>query len=780
MSSSEQPRTPSPAPAQETSDVKADRTSEAEVSSAVERLATVKPDASFFEDHLKACPLSVVKRIEKRKDVHIWVAEICRVKSRELDLYQPVASLLSEISEKVFKYLQNTKDKGRLHLPKRRIMFLDHHTHVPTHFPVGRVDDKPDIIGATGREHGYQIADDGTYEGVPYHCIETVVEAKAIYGPDGQAQATRYAFNIQQARPDRPGFYCLSISPGKFQVIYSSPLGVLASEHKPWSDFQSLCAYVYSLYDPPDGHVLYDRTITPIEPCTQPLGKPTWTIKTQDETYSGASIIFLGDPWARRTTVFRIKKGDRGSVVIKESYFDCKRRFEEAELLTRIHEHGFLPGVVRYISAEDVKNGEDPIILTAKDGSMKKRKRRIVLADIGYDLTLAKSVNDLLKAIYDALEVHRTLARDRRVLHRDMSIFNLLMYPTLARCPQGRYSQNFPPLIDDILDGALRTPGQRKARCLIIDLDNAASLVEAQANVIPEELRCRTGTPAYIARNVAGGALYTSRATLSWPLKMPQLSDTAKDLYVKAYGEARYRRYNDSANTVHGGVPPEETVFETMERADGMPFYHRWEYDAESVFWTMYSALLRVVPLASPEETAESRLLLNQNWKRLYEHTIPETRDEDDSRNPLLDQKLSKVVRTFLPEMHKVGKLVYQIANHVFPSYAVMTPPPPHDDHLHEAMQRLILEYLVENRDNPIPLMQGSLRPVETGDSPVVNRGIYGETIMDSRGEKRRLDPDAPQPVRRLTRSSASIHDEPTVIKDGFNPPFQFLEQVNE
>ncbi|KAI9060891.1 hypothetical protein FKP32DRAFT_1655441 [Trametes sanguinea] len=769
MSSSEQPRTPSPAPAQGTAGANADDNSGTHVSSAVEELARVEPDPAFFNDHLTACPNALVEAVQDRSDVRRWVADISKVKTKEARLYQPVANLLTTISNMVFEHLQDAEDKDQLHLPQRPIVFLDHHSHVPTHFPVGRVDDKPDIIGVVDRERGYNHAHDGTYEGVPYHCIETVVEAKAIYA-NGQAQATRYAFNIQQARPDRPGFYCLSVKPGQFQVVYSSPVGIEASERKPWDDYASLCAYIYSLYDPPEGHVLYDRTIAAQEPAGVPLGKLTWTIRTTYGVYSGAVILFLGNPWGRRTTVSRVTKEGR-TIIIKESYIDCDGRYEEAELLRRVHQDGCLPGVVRYITAEDVTNGDDVILLKRKDGTLTRKKRRIVLADVGQDLTAAESVNDLLMAIYDTLEVHRTVARKRDILHRDMSLFNILMYPVPAPCTQW-FAKDAPPLIDDVLQGELRPSAKRMARCLIIDFDNAASLVGAKANAIPEELRCRTGTPAYIARAVASGALYTTTATLSWSQKMPELSGEAKKLYTKLYGENRYNKYLDSGDTIHGGGVPRETRADTEIRSLDLDFYHRWEYDAESIFWTMYAALLRVVPKASPKESEASREALNIHWKMFHEHTIPRGHSTVDSRDPLLILSLSAVCASFLPAMRKVALLIREISSHVYPSYAVMAPPPPNEDHLHEAMQRLILQYLVDHRNDPIPLVPGKLRPVSCGNSPVINRGAYGTTDQEqgSRGEKRQRGPtDGDQAVRRLTWQSASQHVAPAAFGAGFD-----------
>ena len=44
--------------------------------------------------------------------------------------------------------------------------------------------------------------------------------------------------------------------------------------------------------------------------------------------------------------------------------------------------------------------------------------------------------------------------------------------------------------------------------------------------------------------------------------------------------------------------------------------------------------------------------------------------------------------------MGKVGTLLCNLAQQVAPSYPLMDKPPPRADHLHEAMQRLILNYL--------------------------------------------------------------------------------------
>ncbi|KAI0325521.1 hypothetical protein GY45DRAFT_1340081 [Cubamyces sp. BRFM 1775] len=777
MSSSALPRTPSPAPRQET-DVNADGASEIAQSDDIEAVAEfdVTTDPAFFADHLNSCPQQLVDKIAKRKDVKKALDAIDLVVSKDSEqkLYEPAAALLTAISKAVLAYLKTAKKADR---NQRPIVFYGHHRHALTHFPIpGRPEDSPDIVGVFEEPYGYeQREDDGTYRDIPYHRVETVVEAKAIYGGDGQAQATRYAYKIQQARPDRPGYYVLSVKPQYFQVIYSSPLKPVASEHTRWTDLTALCAYIHSLYDPPAGHILYDRTVSWVEPLGQQFGRPSWTVRTGDKVYADADLAFVGDPWARRTTILRIERRGQPTVIIKESYIDCGRRYNEADLLADIHRDGYLPGVVLPISHEVVKTPDgQEIVFARKDGSLTRKKLRMVLADVGYDMYCAKSVNDLLMAIYDALEIHRTMAGQRHVLHRDMSIFNLMMYPRLGARPDEQ--QDFldcPPLIDDVMSGKVRAPEDRRARCLIIDLDNGAKLTTGSVVTKQDELRCRTGTPSYIARAVCGGAVHCHPSTMWWDEQMPLLCDEAKELYIKVYGEARYNKYNDLSDTVHGGIPPLGRIKLTRVREQGraLPFYHRWEYDCESIFWTMYGALLRVTPMGF-RETRTSTYHLSKSWEILRDHVIPEEPTYEDTRNGLLSDA-QRLINSFPSAMEPVAKLLLDIIPHVLPPYPMMVKLPPQDDHLHEAMQRLILQFLVEHRDKPIILIPNKLRKLNFPGVHAANRGTRGGSIAsfneshhhlegcsDSHGEKRPLGTiggPPEQPSGKLQRRSTRL-----------------------
>ncbi|KAI0634298.1 hypothetical protein C8Q77DRAFT_1157138 [Trametes polyzona] len=752
MSSAERMRTPPPADQQGESGVDANETSATEMSfEGTKEAQNFIEDPTFTESYLSRCEDTIVQRLEADLKAPERVETISNATTIEKVMYHPLADLLTAISKEIFKLLSSTVKKS---LPiAHAIVFIDQHDTPPSHFPVGGPKDKPDLVGASVTNKALDKSkpkgqNGKVYQKMPYHRLETVVEAKPKYKTGGPQCAT-YLYHLQQARPDRPGVYGLYVRPKFYQIFYSSPIGVKASARIPWYESKatlnlgSLYDYVYSLYDPPKDLFLYDPSVKWLEPPKQYLGPPTWTITIGGKVYRGAAIDFIGNAWGRRTTVFRVERDGFPPIVIKESYVESGRRYEESALLSHAHAPGFLPGVARIVSAEDVQLDGRTIAFEDPSSQVTKTKRRIVLADTGVDLEQAESVNDLLKTFYDVLEVHRTLARERHILHRDMSVFNILMYPTHATCIGARW-QDCPPLIDDILSGYKPEAGsERTARCLLIDFDHSAKLVDDDDVDGDTALRHRTGTPMYIARAVSACRVpetweSSCTATAFAYAKMPLMCEEAKSLYVKVHGEDRYTRYNDTRETCHGGIRPAEE--EAMLDAVLVPveFYHRWEYDAESVFWTMYSVLLRVLPEGTTVQDDEVHEAMVNDWKSLRDHTIPDkpNRRKPDSRNAIIEARLPDFVAAFMPEMRDVALMLWRIAKQVWPTYAQMSPLPPYEDHLHEAMQRLLLDYLVTHRDRDIPLQPGVLRntggKVEEGGR---EHGMFGANLRSTTGQ---------------------------------------------
>ncbi|TBU37194.1 hypothetical protein BD309DRAFT_1023770, partial [Dichomitus squalens] len=588
-------------------------------------------DEDFLANHLRSPPTfhATEEMLEK-------VEKIQNVGNTE-KMYQPLASLLTTMSEALYKTLtadMQEKLRSRHRVPAGEpghMSFINHSSSAPRHFPADILcdaEDAPDFLGV------YNVGDfladaDHVYKGVPHHRVEAIVEAKPIAKSGGRRQATTYAYRHHQARPDHPAFYCLVVKPEWYQVLLSDPTGVVASAETPWDhdDLRLLAAYIYSHYDPPRDHFLWDDTIGWIhgESLADP---PTWKVKVQGQWYTQGRFVFVGEPWGRRTTILRVSDDDGGEIVIKEVYRHHQRRCKEEEILAHVHGDGDVLGVVRLQDAEHVTTNNETIRCAARGEETVRTKERFALLDSGSCLLYAKTVNDLLEAVYDALEVHRTVLLERKVLHRDMSLYNFLMYPTWGGVSGRPVSEKTPVSIRDVLRGSKRPAEERFPACLVIDYDNAA-----RVEVTGGELKERTGTPIFIARSVSLGRVITATDSLRGT-PMPRLTDDALSLYIAVHGRERYDRYNDEpgAPECHGGRPPAVNP-EDIDEAKLPAFVHRPEHDVESVYWTMVYALLGAQPVASPREEYASPACADV-WKTLLSHDIPddELDDEEEAR----------------------------------------------------------------------------------------------------------------------------------------------------
>ncbi|KAI0772797.1 hypothetical protein BD413DRAFT_612288 [Trametes elegans] len=245
---------------------------------------------------------------------------------------------------------------------------------------------------------------------------------------------------------------------------------------------------------------------------------------------------------------------------------------------------------------------------------------------------------------------------------------------------------------------------------------------------------------------------------------MPLLTLQAKEKYVAVYGEERYNAYNDEGHTFHGGTSVVD-LYGSVRLGGAkvsVPFYHRWEYDAESVFWTLYSVLIRVIPQGATFSDDAQKALWT-HWTKLATHTISDS--EMDNRQPLLEDDVESFLPVFDPAMHDVAALLLSMARQVTPSYALMSTLPPHDDHLHEALQRLILNYLVEHLDHPILLIPGQLRETKEPPKPVVNVDDHrpSEQRSTTQNSKRRREEEAMAQAQIADGSQRESQKRPSV-----------------
>ena len=199
------------------------------------------------------------------------------------------------------------------------------------------------------------------------------------------------------------------------------------------------------------------------------------------------------------------------------------------------------------------------------------------------------------------------------------------------------------------------------------------------------------------------------------------LDGATKARYEKAHHDkTRYSRYNDDKFTRHGGVPKEDaSAYEDAPPGASPPFHHRGEHDVESIYWSLVCAILRVNPRGY-RKARYATGVLKVTWNYLNSHEIPNAREGkiiEDARNRILNYPLS-FWRELLPnEMRDVATLMYDVSRHIRSEYALWD----WDDgkydeaHLHEAFQRLILQYLANHPDDTknVTLDPHNLRPNE-------------------------------------------------------------------
>ncbi|PSS29871.1 hypothetical protein PHLCEN_2v2638 [Hermanssonia centrifuga] len=180
---------------------------------------------------------------------------------------------------------------------------------------------------------------------------------------------------------------------------------------------------------------------------------------------------------------------------------------------------------------------------------------------------------------------------------------------------------------------------------------------------------------------------------------MPSLSGKAKKAYTAAYTKAEYKKYIDKDGSIHGCVPDLISLEDSML----MTYTHLPSHDVESIFWTLTVLLLRARPLHADEER-ELPFITRKAWHILENHHIDSSPrgnvwHSGDGREFILHWNPDQWTAAFHPALSSLAPLLYKMAQQVRPEYCLFTYRP-RPEHLHEAMRRLLLEQLVNMKDD--------------------------------------------------------------------------------
>ena len=281
------------------------------------------------------------------------------------------------------------------------------------------------------------------------------------------------------------------------------------------------------------------------------------------------------------------------------------------------------------------------------------------------------------------------------------------------------------------------------------------------------------GTPGTVSIRVnIGKALVLAESLVGHP--MPDLHGEALDLYKAVHAE-RDARYQDFGDRTHGGFSPDarglSDVTKFIESGQPVPtFVHRPEHDVESIFWTMLVVFLRMKPVSAPIET-HSSAHHSTVWRLVIEHQVPVSEPQSDPREAILEQSLEEWESLFPSEMAGVAALLHEISKHVASEYTLWTwqKGKYRQDHLHEAVQRLIFQYLVDHRDDAIPLDPDNLRPTdEAPDGPVGDDDVSATVVASTMRGEDEADLDIASPTASVCSISTTLGTKDRELRQEF------------
>ncbi|KAJ6511329.1 hypothetical protein C8R47DRAFT_1094689 [Mycena vitilis] len=260
------------------------------------------------------------------------------------------------------------------------------------------------------------------------------------------------------------------------------------------------------------------------------LGYDTSITKTGDHRfievdgiqYQIIKTLFISDVVRGRGTVCWHARHGGKDFVIKDTWADDSRTHIEAEILRMAED---VEGVPKVVADVIVKvNGVEGNTHTLRsnisklDDSIETRvHRRLVLTPFGNPLCTFATQKELISIFIDAITAHRDLYEKTKILHRDISLNNILLVPSSQ--PSDR--ADFPPTPLSLVATSSTTqapcpakpassdpPAPSPRRGLLIDMDYALVL-NSEGERGPVAVGHRTGTLPFMAVDVlcASGVL---------------------------------------------------------------------------------------------------------------------------------------------------------------------------------------------------------------------------------------------------------------------------------
>ncbi|EJD52410.1 hypothetical protein AURDEDRAFT_158137 [Auricularia subglabra TFB-10046 SS5] len=519
----------------------------------------------------------------------------------------PVVQLLNRISVMYFKNFQ----------PDTAVIFASS-SSVPIPGDYLTLDKKPNVYGFLGTQPALiDACDRPDYHSLqPWSTIVSVGQLKrrqkhkrpTTSPAPGQLKAC--LAGVKRYRPDLRAVHGFCLESGSIWLAKMNPGGRRESDDVPWTELSPWIAHVVQVYTS-----LKERD-PDIQYCAEQTQFPRWDIR-KNGIGLAVTPFHVGHAPGRTTfacfEVGRLPADSPGTGA--DLLADLEKRFDsgivegfwkiswqpttsgptEAELLSRLHKDGWVPGLVRHYpestlrddsaSAEHNSRGDDGLV-----------KDILHLGSIGQPLSQCETAEDLLDCMYDLIESASLIPEFAclGIIHRDLSYFNVLCKPRhyIAIHPLFNYERVLQrPCIRKILGDPTGQP------CVLLtDLDHATPLDKLAIEPVPEE---HIGTPMFMSVRLENLKTSSSVRWRNQSRRIQRLFDVLQvveadqDVFRRAFPDGN----GDFISRLKRVVEAEDKKFRENTSDPGpTPLRHDWRHDAESIHWAFLWAFTRARP----------------------------------------------------------------------------------------------------------------------------------------------------------------------------------------
>ncbi|KAF8954122.1 hypothetical protein BDZ97DRAFT_1928800 [Flammula alnicola] len=266
------------------------------------------------------------------------------------------------------------------------------------------------------------------------------------------------------------------------------------------------------------GLTLSDPSAIGFDPTIRhgPGGKRFVTVA--DKEYEIIKTLFISDNIRGRGTVCWHARFDGTDYVIKDTWANVFKELTEPEIMKMA---GDVEGIAHIVAEEIVQvNDRDDTTANIREvidaenyhdrdlhaDLVIQAHRRIVSTPLAEGLPYFSTKKELVSVLIDAIEAHRRLVEEKKILHRDISMNNIMMYrPTLPEAQPNptdegdTHASSIQPHSTDAGESSQMRKG------ILIDLDCAIVMREDGRVSNPATIGHRAGTLPFMALEVLMG-----------------------------------------------------------------------------------------------------------------------------------------------------------------------------------------------------------------------------------------------------------------------------------